>query len=306
MLDSFMNAWSSLIGDPIVSKWIVITLAVSVSLNWYLLKGLASSLPSPFPSAVTFPSTTSFSEAPKMSRRWSGVGAADLASYERERIAEAENQGITIRRPIPLAVEIPESRRFPRSYERTEHSHTTLEQDTGDICVRGSPSHSEVSSATGPQTPPPYAGSAGQQAPMIQPSPHITANGELNVAERLEAIVRETLPSENIGGIASIDESQLSISRRPLKELFELYTENPANAKQMSDEEVIMLGQGGKLPASSLEKVLGDFERAVRIRRALICAYVIIRGFASEELTISGLHKHALRQRRPSRTLTSQ
>lgn len=310
MLDSFMNAWSSLIGDPIVSKWIVITLAVSVFLNWYLLKGLASSLPSPFPSVVTFPSTaTSFSEAPKMPRRWSGVGAADLAGYERERIAEAESQGITMRRPIPLVVEIPESRRFPRSYERTEHCHTTLEQDAGDTgsrTFRGSPSQSEVSSATGPQTPPPYAGSVGQQAPMIQSSPHIASNGELNVAERLEAIVRETISQENTGSIASINESELSASRRPLKELFELYAENPANAKRMSDEEVIMLGQEGKLPAYSLEKVLGDFERAVRIRRALICTYAILRTFASEELIMDDLHKHALRPRRPSRTLRFQ
>ena len=273
MLDSFMSAWSSLIGDPIVSKWIVITLAVSVFLNWYLLKGLASSFPSSFPSMVTFPSAPSISGAPKIPRRWSGVGATELTSNERGRLAEAEGQGISVRRPIPLAVEIPESRRFPRSYERTERSYTTFEQDTGDMCVQtsqGSPSHSEVSSATGPQTPPPYGGSADPPPQMIQPSPHITANGELNVA-RLEAFVLDTIPQENDSGITSISGV---IGRRTLKELYELYAENPNNAKQMSDEEIILLVQEGKLAAYSLEKVLGDFERAVRIRRAVICAYI--------------------------------
>jgi hydroxymethylglutaryl-CoA reductase (NADPH) len=277
MLDSFMNAWSSLIGDPIVSKWIVITLAVSVFLNWYLLKGLASPLPLPFPSMVTFPSAST-SGAPRMSRRWSGVGAADLASYERERLAEAENQGIAIGRPIPLAVEIPESRRFPRSYGQTGPNVPAFEQDVGDeteqMC-RASPSQSEVSSATGPQTPPPFAGPANQLPPMIQPSPHITATGELNVADRLEAMVREVIP-ENIIGITPINDSELGIGRRSLKELCELYAENPVNAKQMNNEEIVMLGQDGKLPAYSLEKVLGDFERAVRIRRALICEYIFI------------------------------
>jgi hydroxymethylglutaryl-CoA reductase (NADPH) len=43
-------------------------------------------------------------------------------------------------------------------------------------------------------------------------------------------------------------------------------------AKSVSDEEVILLVQKGKLAAYSLEKLLKNNDRAVRIRRALICA----------------------------------
>lgn len=288
MLDSFMHAWSSLIGDPIVSKWIVITLAVSVFLNWYLLKGLASSLPSPFPSMVTFPSpavTVSAESAPKMPRRWSGVGAADLASYQRERNAEAQNQGIKLHRPTPLAVDIPESSRFPRSYgtkkrHDEEDDEREEEEEVEEPASRGSPSQSEISSATGPQTPPPmYAGGPDQHPAVIRGSPQLAGNTGINVAQRLEAMVREVLPASSNGivpaspSIQLTSSSDIAIGRRPLKELLELYAENPANVKQMSDEEVILLSQEGKIQAYALEKVLGDFERAVRIRRALICKF---------------------------------
>lgn len=292
MLDSFMDAWSSLIGDPIISKWIVITLAVSVFLNWYLLKGLTSSLPSPFPSMVTFPSsatTVTPAKAPKMPRRWSGVGAADLASYQRERNAEAKNQGIVLHRPTPLAVAIPESNRFPRSYGGNRGQDDDSDDDEEERVVadgpdsRGSPSQSEISSAAGPQTPPPMYAGAPDHSSVIRGSPHLTGNAGLNV-QRLEAMVREVLPSSSSGGhdVAAAPSIQftpstpdLSIGRRPLKELIELYAENPASVKLMSDEEVILLGQEGKIQAYALEKVLGDFERAVKIRRALICKFKV-------------------------------
>lgn len=40
LLDRFMTAWSQFVGDPVLSKWIVIALAISVFLNGYLLKGI--------------------------------------------------------------------------------------------------------------------------------------------------------------------------------------------------------------------------------------------------------------------------
>ncbi|KIY64724.1 hypothetical protein CYLTODRAFT_492869 [Cylindrobasidium torrendii FP15055 ss-10] len=43
-LESFMSAWTRLVGDPFISKWIVIVLAMSISLNGYLLKAIASGL----------------------------------------------------------------------------------------------------------------------------------------------------------------------------------------------------------------------------------------------------------------------
>ena len=41
----------------------------------------------------------------------------------------------------------------------------------------------------------------------------------------------------------------------------------------LNDEEVVMLAQKGKIQAYALEKMLGDLERAVRVRRALICEF---------------------------------
>ncbi|KAG6841525.1 hypothetical protein C0991_008470 [Blastosporella zonata] len=40
-VDGFMSSWTQLVGDPVLSKWIVVVLAISILLNGYLLKGLA-------------------------------------------------------------------------------------------------------------------------------------------------------------------------------------------------------------------------------------------------------------------------
>jgi hypothetical protein len=47
------------------------------------------------------------------------------------------------------------------------------------------------------------------------------------------------------------------VETRPLEEIIEA---NPSNVKEMSDEEVILLGQHGKIPAYASEKVLGSLE----------------------------------------------
>jgi hypothetical protein len=46
-----------------------------------------------------------------------------------------------------------------------------------------------------------------------------------------------------------------------------------AGAILLNDEEVILMVQKGKIAAYALEKLLKDHERAVAIRRALICTY---------------------------------
>ena len=58
LLETFMSNWSHLVGDPVISKWIVLALAVSVFLNGYLLKGLATSVAAgQGPLGVTFASS---------------------------------------------------------------------------------------------------------------------------------------------------------------------------------------------------------------------------------------------------------
>ncbi|KAG6914354.1 hypothetical protein DXG01_000851, partial [Tephrocybe rancida] len=41
-VEGFMTSWTRLVGDPVLSKWIVVGLAVSILLNGYLLKGIAA------------------------------------------------------------------------------------------------------------------------------------------------------------------------------------------------------------------------------------------------------------------------
>ena len=64
---------------------------------------------------------------------------------------------------------------------------------------------------------------------------------------------------------------------RSLAECVDIFENGPrpvSVARQMlNDEEVILLAQTGKIAPYALEKLLGDLDRAVRIRRALICEY---------------------------------
>jgi len=41
MVENFMTAWTVLVSDPVLSRWIVLVLSVSVALNGYILKGVA-------------------------------------------------------------------------------------------------------------------------------------------------------------------------------------------------------------------------------------------------------------------------
>ncbi|KAF5352150.1 hypothetical protein D9758_009264 [Tetrapyrgos nigripes] len=41
LLNRFLNQWTLAVGDPLLSKWIVVVLALSISLNGYLLRGIA-------------------------------------------------------------------------------------------------------------------------------------------------------------------------------------------------------------------------------------------------------------------------
>ena len=70
-------------------------------------------------------------------------------------------------------------------------------------------------------------------------------------------------------------ESAENVNTRPLEELIDIFENGPRPAsvalQMLNDEEVILLAQNGKIAPYALEKVLGDLERAVRVRRALIC-----------------------------------
>jgi hypothetical protein len=62
-----------------------------------------------------------------------------------------------------------------------------------------------------------------------------------------------------------------SSGRRSFEDCLGIF--NDGGVTLLSNEEVILLAQHGEIAAYALEKVLGDYERAVVIRRALICEF---------------------------------
>jgi len=71
--------------------------------------------------------------------------------------------------------------------------------------------------------------------------------------------------------------SSSTLNIRSLDECINVFENGPRplslSLKTLNDEEVILLAQNGKIAMYALEKVLGNdqLERAVRIRRALVC-----------------------------------
>ncbi|KAG8762467.1 3-hydroxy-3-methylglutaryl-coenzyme A (HMG-CoA) reductase isozyme [Ceratobasidium sp. 423] len=203
--DSFMSEWSTLVGDPILSKWIVLALAVSVFLNGYLLKGIGSGaaghgFPVKSPGVVTF------------------AGAVDYAARDKDEEKKEE--------PKPLA---------------NGRANGALQVDTG----------------------------SNVPVPVPEPSPSPEP-----------PVIREEVAINTPLGTPSGDKA--SIGRREYDEVLKIFeTDGPST---LTDEEVILLGQRGKIAPYALEKVLGNFERAVKIRRALIS-----RASATKTLEASAL-----------------
>ncbi|KAI8063146.1 hydroxymethylglutaryl-CoA reductase [Gongronella butleri] len=63
-----------------------------------------------------------------------------------------------------------------------------------------------------------------------------------------------------------------------------------ASPDQLHDEEIIRLVQGGKVASYALEKILGDLERAVTIRRALISRASVTKTLEASLLPVANYH----------------
>ncbi len=202
--ESFMTSWTTLVSDPILSKWIVVALAVSVFLNGYLLRGLGSS-------------STLFHHQQEQQ-------LVKLRRSEKETIAD-------------------EVRRNQLKAEEASASPTPIEETKPRINL-------PTTSGTQPAPSP-----AAHTPPVV---------GRLVIPE-----VVATLEAENSLETAlqrrSDDEPV-----RSMDECMQIFNGSPDGARELNNEEVILLAQAGKIQAYALEKVLGDFERAVFVRRALI------------------------------------
>ena len=226
-IDHFMSEWTLLVGDPVLSKWIVVALGISVLLNGYLLKGIASnSIGGKGPVAAAAQALAGVFESTlptdRKRRRWSGGASLDQYRQERMRGARKSISGVSVTPRGRVHSEMPQT--LTRPAPETE----------GDCTPKGE-------------------GRANGDAV-----------GHVVVAEtpRIPVVGEARLPHSPNG-------SDVTFGRRPLDECVEIYA-GGVGANNLSDEEVILLVEKGKVAPYALEKALKNLERAVRIRRAVI------------------------------------
>ncbi|EIW55552.1 3-hydroxy-3-methylglutaryl-coenzyme A reductase [Trametes versicolor FP-101664 SS1] len=218
-IENFMSSWSSLVGDPVISKWIVALLAVSVALNGYLLKGIAAG---------------------------SGLAA----------VRAVRTQGVRFRSRA-------------RSVKLFEHEDPEEEEH------RPAPVMIMASAAPVIAAPEPAPITEPEVAPVVQP-PSSVLSRPLNL-ETIDRKLSERLPIRSPAPIeprTPETPEPVQMDVRSLAECVDIFENGPRPVavalKMLNDEEVILLAQTGKIAAYALEKMLGDLDRAVKIRRALI------------------------------------
>lgn len=221
-IENFMTGWTALVGDPVLSKWIVLVLAVSVALNGYLLKG----------------------------------------------IAEGAMRGLQ-----------PNNVRF-RSVVAEKR-----EKDDEEIVTPGvkAASGRRRSSFMVGDSKPPSPSSSDSEKPIVRPLAirpmRVLAPIAIPAAAGVSAHMLD-MKLRAQAAPAPREDQPLQFPIRSLEQCIDVFENGPRPASAalatLNDEEVVMLAQNGKIAAYALEKVLGDLERAVTIRRALICKSVSI------------------------------
>lgn len=251
IIENFMSSWTTLVGDPVMSKWIVLILGISVFLNGYLLKGIAagSGLPS----------------------RKGGVRFRSRAAF---RTGDASE-------PIDSEEKVKHGPSFP----------AVIMPSIGPVVAEAAP-------APPAPVPAPIKKVLAVDVPKQPSQPQgLSLPVDLNTVDAL--LEKERLTAERLERAKTEDV-------RPLAELVDIFENGPrpvsASLALLTDEEVILLCQTGKIAAYALEKVLNDLERAVSIRRALICESLRL------DISIGLVSNHILQlvlpRRRPSRALT--
>jgi hydroxymethylglutaryl-CoA reductase (NADPH) len=213
VIENFMSSWTTLVGDPVMSKWIVVVLGMSVALNGFLLKGIAaagSGLP---------------------------IVRGSVRFRSRARVSEKAEEDFC--EPIHPVVAMP---------------------SIGPVVAPPAPA----------PVPEPSPAPAVLDAPVkVSKPPVLSIPIDLTTVDaRLE---KERLHAEALAR----SERARNEPTRSLDDIVDIFENGPrpvsASLSLLTDEEVIILAQSGKIAAYALEKMLGDFERAVAIRRALIC-----------------------------------
>ncbi|EIN08882.1 hypothetical protein PUNSTDRAFT_86951 [Punctularia strigosozonata HHB-11173 SS5] len=242
-IEDFMESWTRLVGDPVLSKWIVGLLAVSVALNGYLMKGIvvASSGSSPKPSpGVRF------------------HALAEEKHVDREMPVSFAAAAIA---PIPIRADNELGLRLDAVDKKLEEARKLEEEQI----KKGLPT---------PSVTPPVQDSPPEPAPQHRAD----RPGPLSLATRGES--EGYVKKESVGPVRSLEECLDIFENGPKPVSVALAT--------LTDEEVIMLAQNGKIAPYALEKILGDLERAVFIRRALISRASVTKTLEHSDVPMSG------------------
>ncbi|KAI0264687.1 hydroxymethylglutaryl-coenzyme A reductase-domain-containing protein [Gloeopeniophorella convolvens] len=220
MIENFMSSWTRLVGDPILSKWIVMLLGVSVALNGYLLKGISTGTGSA-----------------------RSVQPAQSVRFNSEHTDEKPLPSISVPAPVSsVATTFPDTRK-----------EGTIARSAAPAIVRPVP------------------------IPAVPRAPSVNGISSLlnSVDQKLKAQQSTfTTGDDSDSQDEEPTKKETSMTVRSLEECIDIFENGPrpvsVSLSLLNDEEVILLAQKGKIQAYALEKVLGDLERAVSIRRALI------------------------------------
>ncbi|KAK4046320.1 3-hydroxy-3-methylglutaryl-coenzyme A (HMG-CoA) reductase isozyme [Microbotryomycetes sp. JL201] len=273
-LDEFMSRWTRLVGDPLISKWIVVALGISLFLNGYLLKGIASNDTS-FHSGsaaeaaarILLASTNggsalddnetdhssqraqlkkSFSFLNKdLQNEWTEKDAAAMTREHRREQAKADAEAV---KAAPEVVKVSATKKNKNSDEDSSDA----SPPPSPILIRTKPRKAPAADAETSSTAPTSVSSSSLSVPSQQTS-H-SQQREIKLSPSTVALVP----------LGSVPDTP-----RELDVCVKIF-DNGAGALLLNDEEIIMLVQKGKIQAYALEKLLKDYERAVSIRRALI------------------------------------
>lgn len=222
IIDNFMSGWTNLVGDPVISKWIVFVLAASVVLNGYLLKGIAEG---------------AIRGLQPQSVRFRSVGDIKRDRDVDEKIETPQVKTIATPRKPSFAVGPPKPKPGDSGATTTPES------------VPSTPLDSKL---------------------LIAPIPIPAIKETSGVPAFLLDMKLRAQPTALV-----TKEPRVDLLVRSLEECIEIFENGPrpvqVSLSTLNDEEIILLAQNGKIAAYALEKVLGDHDRAVAIRRALIC-----------------------------------
>ncbi|OAV99543.1 hypothetical protein PTTG_06102 [Puccinia triticina 1-1 BBBD Race 1] len=313
-LDELMSSWTEFVGDPVMSKWIVIVLALSVLLNAYLLKGIAIS---------TVDQTRRFNHhlsVQRAIRRNKDQPATsddeeDDLSSESEALSPAERAARILLASTPAGDGLGSGNQLRNRKTKKSRHQRRWSSGLMDTADRSSKPHQLIIPAhlpkvelpteeddevlemrgpnkTQPVCPPPAAvtptlkgfGAAEEGGNKALVSLRLidemgrtfktdegTDSDEPITTTTTTTTTTATNTESNRADSPLLPDQDKAPSPRSLDETLAIFND-PVNRGPacLDDEEIVLLVQQGKVAAYALEKLLKDFPRAVRIRRALI------------------------------------